>query len=137
MAEPFIGEIRGFGFNFAPRGWAHCNGQLLPIAQNNALFAVIGTTYGGDGHTTFALPNLQGQIPMHWGNGPGGLNTVIGQVQGQTSVTLTDDSNSAASYVISACNGHQAGSESGPHWRPTTSFSAQTRAELSTRSRRQ
>jgi microcystin-dependent protein len=87
MSEPFIGEIRSFGFNFAPLGWAQCNGQLLSIAQNDALFAVIGTTYGGDGQTTFALPNLQGQVPMHWGTGPG-LNTTIGEVQGQSSVTL-------------------------------------------------
>lgn|SRR5262249_47135190 len=89
MAEPYIGEIRCFGFNFAPRGWALCNGQLLSIAQNDALFAILGTIYGGDGVNTFGLPNLQGQIPMHWGNGPGGFNTSIGQVQGTTSVTLT------------------------------------------------
>jgi microcystin-dependent protein len=88
MSEPFIAEIRCFGFNFAPIGWAKCNGQLLSIAQNNALYAIIGTTYGGDGQTTFALPNLQGQIPMHWGNGSGGFNTVIGEVQGVTDVTL-------------------------------------------------
>jgi len=87
MSEAFIGEIRGFGFNFAPLGWAQCNGQLLPISQNTALFSVIGTTYGGDGSTTFALPNLQGQVPMHWGSGAG-LNTVIGQPMGQSSVTL-------------------------------------------------
>ena len=89
MSEPFVGEIRCFGFNFAPVGWAQCNGQLLPISQNTALFAILGTTYGGNGQTTFALPNLQGQIPMHWGNGPGGFNTTIGEVQGQSSVTLT------------------------------------------------
>jgi microcystin-dependent protein len=89
MAAPYIGEIRSFGFTFAPRGWAACNGQLLPISQNDALYAVIGTTYGGDGQSTFGLPNLQGQIPMHWGSGPGGLNTQIGQVQGQPQVTLT------------------------------------------------
>lgn len=89
MASPYIGEIRAFGFTFAPQGWAQCNGQLLAISQNDVLFAVIGTTYGGDGSTTFALPNLQGQIPMHWGSGPGGFNTTIGQPQGTTSVTLT------------------------------------------------
>jgi microcystin-dependent protein len=88
MASPYIGEIRCFGFNFAPIGWALCNGQLLSIAENNALFAILGTIYGGDGTTTFGLPNLQGQIPMHWGNGPGGFNTAIGQVQGVTTVTL-------------------------------------------------
>jgi microcystin-dependent protein len=89
MASPYIGEIRCFGFNFAPVDWAFCNGQLIQISQNEALYAIIGTIYGGDGVTTFALPNLQGQIPMHWGNGPGGFNTVIGQVQGVPSVTLT------------------------------------------------
>jgi microcystin-dependent protein len=89
MASPYIGEIRCFGFNFAPVDWAFCNGQLLPISQFEALYAIIGTIYGGDGVTNFALPNLQGQIPMHWGNGPGGFNTQIGQVQGVTSVTLT------------------------------------------------
>ena len=89
MAQPYIGEIRCFGFNFAPQSWAQCNGQLMAISQNDVLFAIIGTTYGGDGVTTFALPNLQGQIPMHWGNGPGGFNTTIGQAQGTTSVTLT------------------------------------------------
>jgi microcystin-dependent protein len=89
MSTPFIAEIRAFGFNFAPVYWALCNGQSLSIAQNEALFALIGTTYGGDGVTTFNLPNLQGSVPMHWGNGPGGFNTVIGEVQGSTTVTLT------------------------------------------------
>src|SRR6266852_3546104 len=88
MASPYVGEIRCFGFNFAPQGWAFCNGQLLSIADNTVLFSIIGTTYGGDGNTTFGLPNLQGQIPMHWGNGPSGFNTVVGQVQGTPSVTL-------------------------------------------------
>ncbi|HEY1473318.1 MAG TPA: tail fiber protein [Pseudolabrys sp.] len=88
MANPFVGEIRCFGFNFAPAGWAMCNGQLMSISQNTALFSILGTTYGGDGQSTFGLPNLQGQIPMHWGNGPGGFNTTIGQVQGAATVTL-------------------------------------------------
>jgi microcystin-dependent protein len=69
MAEPFLGEIRTFGFNFAPQGWATCDGQILSIAQNTALFALLGTTYGGDGVTTFALPNLQGNVGIHAGNG--------------------------------------------------------------------
>src|SRR5690349_10755798 len=100
MGSPYIGEIRCFGFNFAPVGWAFCNGQLLSIAQNNALFAIIGTIYGGDGQTTFALPNLQGQSPMHWGNGPSGFNTVIGQVQGQADVTLTTAQMPAHSHTV-------------------------------------
>jgi microcystin-dependent protein len=89
MSQPYIGEIRAFGFIFAPSQWAFCNGQLIAISQNDALFAVIGTTYGGDGVSTFGLPNLQGRVPMHWGNGAGGFNTVIGQVQGTATVTLT------------------------------------------------
>lgn len=87
MSEPFIGEIRCFGFNFAPLGWAQCNGQLLSIAQNNALFAVLGTNFGGDGQTSFGLPALQGQVPMHWGTNAG-VNTILGQTMGQPSVTL-------------------------------------------------
>lgn len=89
MATPYVGEIRCFGFQFAPFGWAFCNGQLVSISQNPALFQILGTIYGGDGVTTFALPNLQGQAPMHWGNGPGGFNTIIGQPQGTSTVTLT------------------------------------------------
>ncbi len=88
MSQPFIGEVRMFGGNFAPRGWAFCNGQLLSIAQNNALFALIGTTYGGDGQTTFALPNLRSRVPMHMGNGAGTTAT-IGEMGGVESVTLT------------------------------------------------
>jgi microcystin-dependent protein len=102
MASPYIGEIRCFGFNFAPQGWAFCNGQLLSISQNDALFAILGTTYGGDGQTTFGLPNLQGQIPMHWGNGPGGFNTAIGQVQGTTTVTLTTGQIPAHLHTVTA-----------------------------------
>jgi microcystin-dependent protein len=100
MSQPFIGEIRAFGFQFAPTDWAFCNGQLLAIAQFDALFAVIGTTYGGDGQATFALPNLQGQIPMHWGNGAGGFNTTIGQAQGTTNVTLTTAQTPSHSHTI-------------------------------------
>lgn len=88
MAEPFIGQISCFGCNFAPLSWAFCRGQLLSIAQNTALFSIIGTTYGGNGQTTFALPNLQGQGPMHWGSTGGLPTTVIGELQGSTSVTL-------------------------------------------------
>ena len=87
--EQYIGEIRAFGFTFAPIGWAQCNGQLMSIAEYSALYAIIGTTYGGNGQTNFALPNLQGQIPMHWGNGPAGFITQIGEVLGSPAVTLT------------------------------------------------
>jgi microcystin-dependent protein len=89
-SQPFIGEIRMFGGTFAPVNWALCNGQLMAIADNDALFALIGTTYGGDGQTTFALPNLQSRIPIHNGQGSGGLsNYVIGQAAGVEDVTLS------------------------------------------------
>lgn len=83
MAEPFLSEIRIFSFNFPPKGWAFCNGQLLPINQNQALFALLGTTYGGDGQVNFALPNLRGQVPIHTGNGH-----TLGERAGSSSVTL-------------------------------------------------
>lgn len=88
MSEPYLGEIRMFGGNFAPKGWALCNGQLLSIAQNSALFSILGTTYGGDGINTFALPDLRGRTPMNWGQGPGLTARVIGEQSGQESVTL-------------------------------------------------
>lgn len=88
MSAPYISEIRIFSFGFPPRGWALCNGQLLSIASNQALFSLLGTTYGGDGRTTFALPNLQGNVPLHMGNSSGG-NFVQGQTGGEVSVTLT------------------------------------------------
>ena len=87
--EPFIGEIMMFGGNFAPRGWALCNGQLLSIAQNTALFSILGTTFGGNGQTTFGLPDLRGRVPMHWGQGPGLTNRNLGEVSGVESTTLT------------------------------------------------
>ncbi|SMB83902.1 phage tail protein [Deinococcus hopiensis] len=90
MSNPYIGEIRTVGFNFAPQGWAMCDGQMLPIAEYDTLFALIGTTYGGDGQSTFALPNLQGRIPRHAGQGPGiPENLVLGDTGGTEQVTLT------------------------------------------------
>jgi microcystin-dependent protein len=86
--EPFLGQIQAFGFNFAPRMWAMCNGQLLPIASNSALFSLLGTIYGGDGRTTFALPDLRGRSIVHAGQGPGLSNIPIGQKGGQENVTL-------------------------------------------------
>ena len=90
MSEPFLAEIRIFAGNFAPRGWAFCNGQLLPIAQNTALFSLIGTTYGGDGRTTTALPNLKGRAAMHPGRGPGLTARRLGQRGGTETITLTE-----------------------------------------------
>ena len=100
MSEPFLGEIRMVGFNFAPRGWALCNGQILSIAQNTALFSLLGTTYGGDGVTTFALPNLQGRLPMHWGNGPGLSPRVIGEQSGSETVTLVSTQIPAHNHML-------------------------------------
>lgn len=90
MSEPFVAEIRIFAGNFAPRGWAFCDGQLLPIAQNTALFSLIGTTYGGDGRTTTALPNMKGRAPMHPGRGPGLTSRRLGQQGGSETVTLSE-----------------------------------------------
>ena len=89
MADPFIGEIRMFAGNFAPIGWALCNGQLLSISQNTALFSLLGTYYGGDGRTTFGLPNLQGAAPLMAGQGPGLSDRSLGEVGGEAAVTLT------------------------------------------------
>jgi microcystin-dependent protein len=99
MSSPFVGEIRMFGGNFAPVGWAFCNGALLPISENDVLFNLIGTTYGGDGQETFALPDLQSRIPVHAGPG-----FVIGQSGGTESVTLTTSQIPAHSHVPQANN---------------------------------
>ena len=121
MSEPFVAEIRIFAGNFAPRSWAFCDGQLLPIAQNTALFSLIGTTYGGDGRTTTGLPNLQGRAPMHPGRGPGLTTRRLGEKGGVETVTLTTaqmpnhnhrlvadgedgESTAAASQVVGAGN---------------------------------
>jgi microcystin-dependent protein len=98
MANPYLGEIRAVGFNFAPAGWAFCNGQALQISQNDALYSLLGTTYGGDGVNTFNLPNLQGRVPMHQGTGQ--FATTLGQVQGTTQVTLTTATMPAHTHTI-------------------------------------
>ena len=90
MSEPFIAEIRIVGFNFAPRGWALCDGQLLPISQNTALFSIVGTTYGGDGRSTLALPNLKGRVPIHPGRGAGLSSRRLGEKGGAHEITLTE-----------------------------------------------
>lgn len=90
MADPFVAEIRIFPFNFPARGWAWCNGQLMPLSQNTALFSLLGTTYGGNGKSNFALPNLQGRAPMHPGQGPGLSLHDLGEVGGSDTVTLLE-----------------------------------------------
>lgn len=97
MSEPFVGEIRMFGGNFAPRGWAFCDGQLLAVSQNDALFSLLGTIYGGDGRTTFGLPDLRGRIPIHKGQGPGLSERRLGSKGGEEHVTLT--TNQLASHT--------------------------------------
>jgi microcystin-dependent protein len=102
MADPFVAEIRIFPFNFAPRGWAFCDGQLLPISQNTALFSLLGTTYGGDGKSTFALPDLQGRAPMHPGQGPGLSLHDLGETGGSETVTLLESEIPAHSHTLMA-----------------------------------
>jgi microcystin-dependent protein len=105
MADPFVGEIRVVGFNFAPTGWALCNGQVLPIAQNTALFSLLGTTYGGDGRTTFALPNLQGRASMHQGQGPGLSYHALGEADGTQAETLSPAQMPAHNHALAAASG--------------------------------
>jgi microcystin-dependent protein len=100
MADQFVGEIRTFPFNFAPVGWAMCNGQLMAIAQNTALFSLLGTQFGGDGKTTFALPNLQGAIPLAAGSGAGLNNRIVGESGGSATVFLTVDQIPAHSHSV-------------------------------------
>ena len=102
MADPFVAEIRIFPFNFAPKGWAWCNGQLLPLSQNTALFSLLGTTYGGDGKSTFALPDLEGRAPMHPGQGPGLSLHDLGETGGSETVSLLESEMPAHSHSVSA-----------------------------------
>jgi microcystin-dependent protein len=106
MSSPFIGEIRLVGFNYAPVGWAPCDGRLLPISQYDALFALLGTTYGGDGQTTFALPDLRSRVPLHQGNGH-----VLGETAGAETVTLTTDQLPSHGHVPQS---NSAGTATGP-----------------------
>jgi len=102
MADPFVAEIRIFPFNFAPRGWAWCDGQLLPLSQNTALFSLLGTTYGGNGMSNFALPDLQGRAAMHPGQGPGLSLHDLGETSGSETVTLLESEIPAHSHSLRA-----------------------------------
>src|SRR5215216_5591103 len=102
MSEPFLSEIKIVSFNFPPKGWALCNGQFLPINQNQALFALLGTTYGGNGQTTFALPNLRGQVPIHMGN-----KHTLGEAAGSTSVTVNIQQLPTHMHALQATNADQ------------------------------
>jgi microcystin-dependent protein len=101
MADPFVAEIRIFPFNFAPKGWAWCDGQLLPLSQNTALFSLLGTTYGGNGKSNFALPDLQGRAPMHPGQGPGLSLHDLGETGGSETVTLLESEIPSHSHGVS------------------------------------
>jgi len=114
MSDQYLGEIRMFGGNFAPYGWALCNGQLLAISQNTALFSLIGTYYGGDGVTTFALPNLQSRVPIHQGQGVGLSPYVIGQNGGTETVTLTTQQMPQHNHTV-ATNGGPGNSQHPPN----------------------
>ncbi|MCC8936378.1 hypothetical protein CI1B_20020 [Bradyrhizobium ivorense] len=114
MADPFVAEIRIFPFNFAPTGWAWCDGQLLPISQNTALFSLLGTTYGGNGKSNFALPDLQGRAPMHPGQGPGLSLHDLGETGGSDTVTLLESEIPSHSHQFKAY-----GSDPSDHFNPS------------------
>ena len=115
MSQPFVGEIRMFGGNFAPAGWAFCSGQIMPISENEVLFQLIGTTYGGDGESTFALPNLQSRLPMHQGNG-----FILGETGGVESVTLTVNQIPIHAHTPNSSDTGGSDSPSGNVWAKST-----------------
>lgn len=108
MADPFVAEIRVFPFNFAPKGWAWCDGQLLPLSQNTALFSLLGTTYGGNGKSNFALPDLQGSVPFHPGQGPGLGLYDLGQIGGTETVTLLQTDMPAHTHALQVAGSDEA-----------------------------
>lgn len=105
MSEPFVGEIRMFAGNFAPRGWAFCDGQLLAVSQNDALFSLLGTIYGGDGRTTFGLPDLRGRVPIHAGHGPGLSERRLGAKSGSEKETLTVNQMPSHNHGVATSSG--------------------------------
>src|SRR5690242_6047731 len=115
MAQPYVGEVRMFAGNFAPAGWMFCSGQLLPISEYETLFNLIGTTYGGDGQSTFQLPDLQSRVPIHQGTSPQGTNRVIGETGGVEEVTLTVQQIPQHTHAFMAST--QTGTDSSPHGR--------------------
>ena len=130
MADPFVAEIRIFPFNFAPRGWAWCDGQLLPLSQNTALFSLLGTTYGGDGKSNFALPDLQGRAPMHPGQGPGLSLHDLGETGGSETVTLLRERD-----PVALARGQRVARPTAPSAAPAGSCSPPASGSRSTRRR--
>jgi microcystin-dependent protein len=130
MSSPFIGEIRMFGCNFAPRGWNFCSGQLISIAQNTALFSLLGTQYGGNGTTTFALPNLQGRTPFNQGNGPGLTPRVIGELGGVENVTLLQTEMPSHTHVATTAASAPCKNSAGNSDTPTGCFPSAGPAEV-------
>ena len=116
MSDQFLAEIRIFPFNFAPTGWAFCNGQLMPISQNTALFSLLGVTYGGDGKSTFALPNLQGNAPLFWGQGPGLSLYDEGEQSGSETITLLQSEMPAHAHLASGASGNGPTSPANNTW---------------------
>ena len=128
MSDPYVAEIRIVGFNFAPTGWALCNGQLLSISQNTAVFSLLGTTYGGDGKTTFALPDLQGSAPMHQGQGAGLSQRFLGESGGSPTVTLIESELPAHAHSVGATPG--GGNQVSPTGRAWSSLPGRTPPQL-------
>jgi microcystin-dependent protein len=116
MAEPFLGQVILFGGNFAPAGWAQCNGQLLPISQYSSLFSLLGTQFGGNGTTNFALPDLRGRAPIAFGTGPGLTNYAIGETAGQETVSLLDSESPSHSHLPNAMLAGSGVNEAGMVW---------------------
>ncbi len=116
MSDPFIGEIKMVAFPYAPVGWAFCNGQILPIAQNTALFSLLGMIYGGDGKTTFALPNLQGRAPLHPGTGLGLTKRTLGEMGGETGVTLNSTNLASHTHAAYAALGNDSTGPTNSSW---------------------
>ena len=113
-SDPFIGEIQIYPYGFAPRGWAYCDGTLMPVAQYTALFSILGTTYGGDGRTTFGLPNLMGRVPMHAGRGPGLTPRMLGQTGGSETETLSLQQLGSHTHAAMAVSGQPTTNTPGP-----------------------